>query len=72
MGAATGIDNPFPIVVQNLAPPSALSGSMVPGTVSFYQLTTSGSSPVSVVFSQPSGTSFPASLQPQVAVFRIK
>jgi hypothetical protein len=71
-GCGEGIDNPFPIVVQNLTPPSSLSGSMVPGTVSFYQLTTSGSSPVSVAFSQPSGSSFSSSLKPQVAVFRIK
>lgn len=71
-GCGDGIDNPFPIAVQSVATSGGLSGSMVPGTVSFYQLTTSGSSPVSVVFSPSSGSSFSSSLHPQIAVFRLK
>ncbi len=73
-GCGAGIDSPFPIVTQTLMPPATLSGSMVPGTMSFFQLTTSGSSPVSVAFAPPSGSgsSLPASLKPQVAVFRVK
>ena len=71
-GCGDGIDNPFPIAIQDISPSNALSGSMVPGTVGFYQLTTSGSGAVSIVFSPSSGSSFSSSLQPQVAVFRIK
>jgi hypothetical protein len=71
-GCDYGINNPFPIAVQDLTGSGALSGQMVPGTVSFYQLTTSGSGPVSVVFSPSRASSFPSSLHAQVAVFRIK
>lgn len=71
-GCGDGIDNPFPIVVQDITSSNAISGSMVPGTVGFYQLTTSGSGAVSLVFKTSSGSSFPSSLHPQVAVFRVK
>ncbi len=70
-GCGDGIDRPFPIAATTLSGSAALSGSMVPGTVSFYQLTVpAGSGPVSVVFSPSKGSSFPASLHAQVAVFR--
>jgi len=73
-GCNYGIDNPFPIMVQTLSPSGGLSGSMVPGTVNFYQLATpSGSGTVSVLFGPASGSgSLQASLHPQVAVFRIQ
>jgi hypothetical protein len=73
-GCDYGINSPFPIVLQTLSPSGALSGSMVPGTVNFYQLTTpSGSATVNVTFEPTSGTgSLPTSLHPQVAVFRIQ
>jgi hypothetical protein len=70
-GCGDGIDRPFPIAATTLSGSAALSGSMVPGTVSFYQLTVpAGSGPVSVVFGPSRGSSFPASLHAQVAVFR--
>jgi hypothetical protein len=70
-GCGDGIDSPFPIAPTTLTASGALSGSMVPGTVTFYLLTVSaGSGPVSIVFHPSSGSSFPASLHAQVAVFR--
>jgi hypothetical protein len=73
-GCNDGIDNPFPFSTQPLTTSSTLSGSMVPGTVSFYQLTTpSGSATVNVVFGPPTGSgSLQSGLHPQVAVFRIQ
>jgi hypothetical protein len=67
-----GISGPFPITLQTLSPTSTLTGSMVPGAMSFYQLVTpSGSATVNIEFSPGTGA-FPSSLHPQVAVFRLK
>jgi hypothetical protein len=45
---------------------------MVPGTVVFYQLTTAaGAATVQLQFTGPAGAALPATLHPQVAVFRL-
>lgn len=72
--AAGGQDNvtmPFPIVTQTLAAGSPMSGSMVPGTVTYYQLATpSTSSTVTLKFATASGAVLSAGLHPQVAIIR--
>ncbi|MFI5208020.1 MAG: hypothetical protein ACHQX4_08375 [Gemmatimonadales bacterium] len=48
------------------------SSVMTPGTMSFYRLdTAAGASTVTVRFSGPGGSAFPASLKPQIAIFRL-
>jgi hypothetical protein len=74
--AAGGQDNvtqPFPIVTQSLSASSPLSGSMVPGTMTYYQLTTpAGAETVTLRFAAPSGAALPPALNPQVAIFRLQ
>jgi hypothetical protein len=72
--AAGGQDNvtkPFPFATQMLAPGTPLSGSMVPGTMAFYQLATpAGTSTVTLRFATPSGGPLWSNLHPQVAIIR--
>jgi hypothetical protein len=74
--AAQGQDNvtkPFPIATQALAAGSPLSGSMVPGTMTYYQLATpSGAATVTLHFGTSGGTVLPPSLHPQLAILRIQ
>ncbi len=74
--AAGGQDNvtkPFPIATLALSAGSPLSGSMVPGTTTYYQLATpSSASTVTLRFAASGGAGLPSSLHPQVAVFRIQ
>jgi len=72
-GGQDNVTMPFPIVTQALTPGSALSGSMVPGTMTFYQLATpSGTATVTLKFATTSGGTLSSSLQPQVGIFRIQ
>jgi hypothetical protein len=67
------IDVPFAMPVQ-LFPVTADTSTAVlyPGTVTYFRLDTSGSSgAISVRFAAPGGGAFPASLKPQLAVFRL-
>jgi hypothetical protein len=74
--AAGGQDNvtlPFPIVTQALSAGSPVSGSMVPGTMSYYQFATpSSAATVTLHFANSGGGRLPESLHPQVAIFRIQ
>jgi hypothetical protein len=74
--AAGGQDHvtmPFPIVTQAITAGSPMSGSMVPGTVSYYQLAApSTASTVTLQFETPSGAVLSPSLHPQVAIIRIQ
>jgi hypothetical protein len=74
--AAGGQDNvtrPFPIVTQALSPGTPLSGSMVPGTITYYRLATpAGVSTVTLHFAASGGAVLPSSLHPQVAILRIQ
>jgi hypothetical protein len=62
----------YPIQPITLSSSSATSGKMVPGTSSYYQISTpSGASSVTIVFGTTSGA-FSSNLNPQVLVFRMK
>jgi hypothetical protein len=62
----------YPIQPITLSPSSATSGKMVPGTSSYYQISTpSGANSVTIVFGTSSGA-FASNLNPQVLVFRTK
>ncbi len=70
---SNGINSPFPILLGALSSTGSVSGSMVPGAVSFYQLATpSGTATVTLKFSTPASASFGTSLHPQVSIFRIQ
>ena len=61
----------FPIVVTPLT--GSIAASMVPGTMSFYQLTTgTGQSTVTIDFGSTPGVPLTAALHPQVSVFRLQ
>jgi hypothetical protein len=69
-GPSSSVPRASPIV------PVALTGSitstMVPGTMSFYVVTTApGTGTSTIQFSSPGGAQLPASLHPQVSVFRL-
>jgi hypothetical protein len=62
----------FPIQPITLSANSATNGKMVPGTSSYYQISTpSGSNSVTIVFGTSTGA-FSSNLNPQVLVFRMK
>jgi hypothetical protein len=61
----------FPISIGTISTDST-SHSMVPGTNSYFRFNTpAGASTVTVQFAAPGGTALSASLNPQVAVFRL-
>jgi hypothetical protein len=67
-----GVTTPFPITVQGLSGSGSVSGAMVPGTVSFYELTTPAGSPtVTINFAPSGGGTFSSNLQAQVNVYRL-
>jgi hypothetical protein len=71
-GPSADVPRAFPILVTQLDGSAALTASMVPGTMSYYRLTTaSGSGTARLLFSKPGGGNLPASLHPQVSVFRL-
>ena len=62
----------YPIQPITLSSSSATNGKMVPGTSSYYQISTpSGANSVTIVFGTTSGA-FSSNLNPQVLVFRMK
>jgi len=71
-GPSPDVPRQFPIVVQGITANQAVSASILPGTVAYYRLDTSGGSgPVQLRFATPAGTALSASLRPQVAIFRL-
>jgi hypothetical protein len=69
-GGAGGAGS-FPITVRTLS--GQATGSMVPGTVTYYEIFTSPSVATTTLrFSPSSGGTFQSSLHPQVSVFRLQ
>jgi hypothetical protein len=72
-GGQYGVTQPFPITLSALNGSGNVSSSMVPGTNSFYELTTpSGSSTVTLDFGPPGGGTFSSILHAQVNVYRLQ
>lgn len=68
--AVTGsVSNPFPLPVRTLGT-TAQNGSLVPGAMAFYHLTTSAAT-VTVTFSAPGGATLPLAVHPQLSIFRL-
>lgn len=66
------VHNIYPLLPATLTS-AGLSGKIVPGTSAYYQLATpAGSGSVSLTFGGTGGGVFPASLHPQVNVFRLE
>lgn len=64
--------NPFPIVLDTIAPGQARQSSMVQGTMDFFTtLTPAGESATTLRFARPDGLVLPSSLVPQVGIFRL-
>lgn len=67
-----GVDRPFPIVPGVLSPDGSVSNAMVPGTMTWYTLTTGASaSRVRLQFAPTGGGTFPAALGAQVTILRL-
>ena len=67
----SGSAGPFPVVLRSIT--GQTTGSMVPGTVSYYELDTSPSVATSTLrFAPSSGGALPSSLHPQVSIFRLQ
>ncbi len=68
---ATG--TPFPLNVKELPIGATISGSMVPGTMDFYELdAAAGPTRAALRFLSSGGNALPASLVPQVGILRIQ
>jgi hypothetical protein len=66
-----GSAGPFPITLQTLS--GQTTASMVPGTVSYYELVTSATVPATTLrFTAPGGGAIATSLHPQVSIFRLQ
>ena len=62
----------YPVTVTPLGTTVPATGSMVPGSMSFYSLDLSGTSGVTAIrFTTPAGLPLTAGLHPQVSVFRL-
>jgi len=70
---SSGSDVPLPFPLQLFAITSDTSTAVMdPGTGSYFRLDTpASSSSVTIQFSAPGGTALPASLKPQLAIFRL-
>lgn len=67
---STFVPRPFPILTVPLT--GSITASMVPGTMTFYRLTTTaGQATVTVQFGSSPGTPLPAALHPQLSIFRL-
>jgi hypothetical protein len=68
-----GVTTPFPVTLSGLTGSNNVSSSMVPGTNSFYELTTpSGSATVTLDFGPTTGGAFSSSLHAQVSLYRLQ
>jgi hypothetical protein len=70
-GPSSEVPIVFPILPQSIPANQSVSASILPGTVAYYRIDTSGSGPVQVRFATPTGGALQASLRPQVAIFRL-
>ena len=67
----SGSSDPFPIELRTVT--GSTSGSMVPGTVSYFELATSPSAGTTTLrFSPGNGGAFSSSLHPQVSILRVQ
>lgn len=63
---------PYPVVPRVLGFGLSIESSMLPGTMEFFQLTSSSSDPaVGLRFARPDGQVFAETLKPQLGVFRL-
>ncbi len=73
LGPLHGIPSPFPIFVAGFTPNGGPTGGMVPGTASYFGLSTASGTPgVAVQFGTSAGAHFDAAFHPQVSFFRIQ
>lgn len=63
------VPRPFPIVVRPLS--STISATMLPGTMTFYRLDTTGQGDVTVRFEASPGVALNELLAPQLSIFRL-
>ena len=71
-GPSSSVPRAFPIAPQTIPANQAVSGAMEPGTVSYYRVDTPASAgTVQIRFATPTGTALPATLRPQVVIFRL-
>jgi hypothetical protein len=68
-GGSSQVPRPFPIVVRPLGSPA--SAMMVPGTMAFYRLDTTGQGTVTLDFGATPGVPISAALHPQLSIFRL-
>ncbi|MDQ6827758.1 MAG: hypothetical protein M3081_02715, partial [Gemmatimonadota bacterium] len=69
-GPSATVPRPFPIVTTTLT--GTVTASMVPGTMSFYQLSTAAGSAASTIrFTASGGAPLSSGLHPQLSIFRL-
>jgi hypothetical protein len=69
-GPSPNVPRAFPIAATTLT--GTVTATLVPGTMSFYQLSTaSGTATTMIHFASPGGGPLPANLHPQLSVFRL-
>jgi hypothetical protein len=70
VGPSSSVPRPFPVAPALLT--GSTTGNLVPGTATYYQLTTApGAASVEVHFTEPTGPALAPQLHPQVSVFRL-
>jgi hypothetical protein len=73
LGPVNGIPLPFPIYVAGFTPNGGQAAAMVPGTQSYFGLTTdTNAKGVAIQFGLTAGGHFDAALHPQVNLYRIQ
>ena len=73
LGPLNGIPTPFPIYIAGFTPNGGQAAAMVPGTQSYFGLTTDASAKgVAIQFGLTAGGHFDPTLHPQVNLFRIQ
>jgi hypothetical protein len=73
LGPVGGIPTPFPIFVAGFTPNGGQAAAMVPGTQSYFGLSTDATAKgVAIQFGTTAGAHFDAALHPQVNLYRIQ
>jgi hypothetical protein len=68
-GPSADVPRPFPIAAASLR--GSVTASMVPGTTSYYLLTTAAGGAVTLRFATPAGTPLGTALHPQLSIVRL-
>lgn len=71
IGGGGEFPRPFPIVAPVLPPNGSATNGMVPGTMTWYTLTTAPGPDRARITFQPAAAAFPAALGAQVTIFRL-